>query len=350
METIEQLLEKYKRGTATDDEKQSLLNALSVNEGQLRKLLEGQFELNVQQDVQLISRQRSEQLYNQIWQKIAPAGESTLHQKTGFIRRMGAIQWLAAACVAGIMLIGGWYLFNHRGTNAKAAIAVVTKPALKTFSNSLGNSVTTTLPDGSTVTLDPGSAISYYQPFDSVKRDISLTGKAFFKVAKDPLKPFTVFANGIATTALGTEFWVDARVDTIAIQLMEGKVVVRAIDRSMAMNDVYLKPGEQLLVNKPAGTYALSTFTTGAESNKPVNRKSINHVALAFNKTPLPEVFNKIGRKYNMVVQFDASALKSLSFTGTFMINDSLQTILSIICNTNDLTFTKEDGVVVIRK
>ena len=347
MEPIEKLLEKYKRGIATENEKQSLLDALAVNEQQLMKLLEEQFELNIQHDVKMISRQRSEQLYQQIREKIAPAGETANHAKP---RQISSMQWLAAACVAGIMIMGGLYLFNHRAANTKAVTAAVTKPAIKTFSNVLGKPVTTTLPDGSLVTLDPGSAISWYQPFDSLKRDISLTGKGFFKVAKDPSKPFTVFANGIATTALGTEFWVDASVDPIAIKLLEGKVVVRAIDRTMVMNDVFLKPGEQLLVNKQAGTYVVNMFKTGRENNKPVNRKAINTVALSFNKTSLCDVFNKIGKKYHVVVNYNASDLNSLSFTGTFLINDSLQTILSIICNTNDLTFSKSAGVVTISK
>ncbi|HVX01306.1 MAG TPA: FecR domain-containing protein, partial [Candidatus Babeliaceae bacterium] len=60
------------------------------------------------------------------------------------------------------------------------------------------------LSDSSVIFLSPGSSIKVQQPFPKNKRDIVLSGEAFFEVAQDPLRPFTVITDNIRTTALGT--------------------------------------------------------------------------------------------------------------------------------------------------
>lgn len=347
METLAYLLEKYKQGTATDNEKQSLLEALSVNELQLMALMEKEFNSHVDNPVLQISPERSMDIFRQIQQRTTLSGTEPKQAKV--FRMSGAKwKWLAAACVAGIVVIGALYL-QQRPASVKPVLATETQRQLKTISNAFAERMTTTLQDGSVVTLEPGSAISFYQPYDSAKRDISLRGKALFKVAKDTSKPFTVYANGIATTALGTEFWVDARFDSISVKLLEGKVVVRSVNKE-AMHDVYLKPGEQFTLNRQTGVWAVTDFNTRAGNAIPVKKRDVNPVTLSFNKTPLAEVFDKIGKRYHIDIKYNSADLQTLSFTGNFLMNDSLQTILTIICNTNDLSFEQGQGVVVINK
>lgn len=354
MKTLEFLLDKFKRGTATDTEKQLLLEALSVNEQQLMQLLEKDFGSNVQHQIRVITPERSEQLFRQIQHKLSLSDE-TIYRKKGkvFQLTVKTLQWLSAACIIGIMYVGGLYVMDRSKNKTEAVAVNVKNRHLKTVSNSSEKPTTTALEDGSMITLEPNSAISYYQPFMSQKRDVSLTGKARFKVAKDKLRPFTVFANGIATTALGTEFFVDAREGIVKVKLFEGKVVVRVANRDIRMRDIYLKPGEQLSVNKQTSTYAVNNFKLNNNSHRTgieVNRKTKNDVALTFNKTPLTEVFSKISKKYSIEVKYNTGDLKSLSFTGSFLTHDSLPTILSIICTLNDLNFKHQNGVVLISK
>ena len=68
-------------------------------------------------------------------------------------------------------------------------------------------------------------------PFQNNKREIYLEGEAYFKVAKDKTKPFTVFAGALATTALGTQFRITAKKNTpgnITVKLFTGKVAIRS--------------------------------------------------------------------------------------------------------------------------
>ena len=65
-----------------------------------------------------------------------------------------------------------------------------------------------TLEDGSQVTLQPKSKLSYPEHFNADKREVYLTGEAFFEVEKNPQKPFFVYSGKVTTKVLGTSFYV----------------------------------------------------------------------------------------------------------------------------------------------
>jgi hypothetical protein len=58
------------------------------------------------------------------------------------------------------------------------------------------------LPDGSTVILQKGSKLKYFDSYNSQNREVYLSGEAFFEVVKNPKKPFLVFTKDIVTKVL----------------------------------------------------------------------------------------------------------------------------------------------------
>jgi transmembrane sensor len=62
------------------------------------------------------------------------------------------------------------------------------------------------LEDGTTVHLEKGSRLSFPVHFDPKKREVVLSGEAFFEVTENPSKPFYVYANELITRVLGTSF------------------------------------------------------------------------------------------------------------------------------------------------
>lgn len=86
-----------------------------------------------------------------------------------------------------------------------------------------------TLEDGSTITLEKESSISYKSSY-SKNRKIKLTGAAHLDVVHNPSAPFIVQGPDISVTVLGTNFlFIDKQADDIAeVQLIEGKVKVVA--------------------------------------------------------------------------------------------------------------------------
>lgn len=95
------------------------------------------------------------------------------------------------------------------------------------FRTGVGQQATVKLPDGSVVTLNTDTVLRTRQA--EGRRLLYLDkGQAFFKVAKDPKRPFVVAAGGRTVTALGTAFDVRVAADKFKVTLVEGKVRVEA--------------------------------------------------------------------------------------------------------------------------
>ena len=83
-----------------------------------------------------------------------------------------------------------------------------------------------TMEDGTVITLNKNSRLSYSDKYGKDNRNVKLEGEAYFEVAKDSGKPFQVEMNGASITVLGTHFNVkaDAESDDITATLVEGSI------------------------------------------------------------------------------------------------------------------------------
>jgi transmembrane sensor len=111
------------------------------------------------------------------------------------------------------------------------------------------------LADGSEILLDTRTRLEVR--YSRSERSVQvLSGRAYFKVGRDPLRPFVVSAADQKVVAVGTEF--DVRLDErrLAVTLVEGRVDVgRAEDGSAAgaSTSISMFAGEQLLVDLNGG-------------------------------------------------------------------------------------------------
>ena len=62
------------------------------------------------------------------------------------------------------------------------------------------------LSDGTSVRLNSGSILRYPVSFSGKERTVELSGEAFFEVATDSLRPFSVKTDGLVVKAYGTSF------------------------------------------------------------------------------------------------------------------------------------------------
>jgi transmembrane sensor len=105
---------------------------------------------------------------------------------------------------------------------------------------------TVTLPDGSSVTLNAATQIQT-EWHANERRIRLLSGQAFFRVAKDPTRPFIVTAANHTVTALGTAFDVKLEPDKVQVTLVEGRVAVRGIGKAAGQPIMELAPHEQVV-------------------------------------------------------------------------------------------------------
>jgi ferric-dicitrate binding protein FerR (iron transport regulator) len=271
---------------------------------------------------------------------------------------------IAAAAIA-FAIAGAWYyLYQQPSPTGKAfSNSIVSKNEqadtinknnwlVKT--NSGKNPVQVSLMDGSVVTLFKASSIKYQQPFAADKRELILTGEAFFNVAKNKHQPFIVYSENLSTTALGTSFKISAYPSAkqeINIKLFTGKVVIKSAGPANDwVKDIFLFPNEQLTYHRLTKETVVTSFGNNKETviNTPQtnsnNIKESKH-ELTFSNTPLPEVMNKLSSWYNIKINYTSSMIAQMNFTGVINRSDDIQAILKIIAQMNGLEVTQsKDG------
>jgi transmembrane sensor len=258
---------------------------------------------------------------------------------------------------AAMIIIAGTLFFFDKQSNSSAikadqSISLLDKKIIE--SNTTTKDLSILLKDGSVVTLKPGSSFSYSHTYNARERNLTLIkGEACFKVTKRKNKPFTVNSNDILTTALGTKFTVSKTADSeVKIKLLEGKVVVRSTRKKKEhFIDTYLVPGQTLIARLAYGKFDLQNELKKAIKVPTVSVKiKKEYPDLIFDKELLSNVFNSLEQRYNVDIQYVSDPESSLSFTGSVKSGESLMEILSTICAMNNLTYSKDNNQIVIRK
>ncbi len=183
------------------------------------------------------------------------------------------------------------------------------------------------LPDGSTIALNAETKIDYNPLWWKFKRDVRLSGEAYFEVVKG--KDFTVESQKASTAVLGTSFNIFSRGDSYVVTCLSGKVKVFAADKN---SEVFLLP-EQKAILDPEG-YLKSTSDRQAD-------RSISWTdnEFFFTSVPLDMVFEEIERQYGITINSDAG--EGLIYTGNFSRNQDVDTILDLVCMPFGIKFEK---------
>lgn len=256
-------------------------------------------------------------------------------------------KWTAAAAM--IVLAAGATMWLHYNTSRKTtpltAVVEIKKDSLVVESNKSDSVRRLVLSDRSVVKLAQGSSISYHTSFDTGRREIRLSGKAIFEVTKNAARPFTVYAGNISTTVLGTRFMMNTLLQhKVSVKLFEGKVVVRSAAGTFGMKDVYLKPGEQFVMDNRSRQFTVKSFREAKNISLPVQVTDTTSISLEFNQEPLGKVLASIGKQYNVTFKFSDAGFNNMLITGKLLPTDSLDTVLSMLGNINGLAFKKVDN------
>lgn len=151
------------------------------------------------------------------------------------------------------------------------------------------------LSDGTEVWINAESRLSYPSRFTGNERTVKLEGEAYFKVARDAGRPFTVQTGALSTRVLGTEFNLCAYADAAAsVTLVSGRVAVKA---GGSPEEYSLSPGQELTV-EPDGKATLENVDTYA-------RTQWKEGFFYFDHASLKEILCGLGRWYNVDIELD---------------------------------------------
>jgi transmembrane sensor len=243
--------------------------------------------------------------------------------------------WAAAAAVLAIA-VSSIFLFKLRAVEAPSMSQAYDQQAKwKNVENSSSTSQVINLRDGSRITLKSGSRLKFPDPFHSAYREVYLDGEAFFEVARDPARPFMVYANEVVTQVLGTSFTVSTfQPNKVTVAVKTGSVsVYKQSEKSNAEKQVILTPNQKVVYDKSADQ-AVRMLVAEPKVIVPLEELT----KMRFEEAPVAEIFQAIEKAYGVDILFDEQLLSGCSLT-TFLVDETLYARLDIVCKTIGATY-----------
>ena len=214
-------------------------------------------------------------------------------------------------------------------------------PIFNTLQIPRGGEYFLTLADGTEVWLNAETEIRYPVQFTGDKRVVYLDGEAYFTVAPDKNKPFTVVSTHASVSVLGTQFNFRAYPDERDVQttLVSGSVIMQS---EKYKQQIKLIPGEQgvleknsaKLMKQEVNTYLYTAWKDGR---------------FAFRDARLEDLFNILARWYDLSVFYQSPEAKDIRFTGDLNKTDDFKSILKIIEQNERVIFTVNQRTVFIQ-
>ncbi len=222
--------------------------------------------------------------------------------------------WASAACIGFILSWGLYYYRTQQVLEPYQQLVAHADETLEEWVNTTKHVQTITLQDGSSVLLHPGSRLSYPKRFESAKREVFLSGEAYFEVAKNAKQPFFVYANEIVTKVLGTSFTVSAfpKDKQVIVTVQTGRVSVFAQSdqqmkektQSPELEGLVLTPNQQIIYSREKVRMVKSLVTQPS-----VLAKSTGS-AFIFRNASVREVFAAIEKAYGVHVIYDEDTFR----------------------------------------
>ena len=187
------------------------------------------------------------------------------------------------------------------------------------------------LDDGSTVWLNAASTLRFPFHFDPSKREVYLTGEAYFEVAKNTKVPFVVHTHYADIHVHGTSFNVNAyEREVFSASLVEGSVSAVRENKQ-----VTLHPGQEVF----SGSGGLDVRSFDPEL------LSWRSGTYYFHRKPLADIAQVLVRWYDVKLDWKAKSTSTQIFTGEIDKNQPLDVVLSNLQLTSGINSRLEKGV-----
>lgn len=245
------------------------------------------------------------------------------------------IRYSAAAMVVGLSLWGALQWLMPLGNPRQLSVE------MDTYSTGRGVRKYLQLPDGTEVWLNNGSVLSIRKMAgrDHLREVWLAEGEAYFKVAKDPLKPFIIHVDSLQTRVLGTAFNIRAyhELQQVQITVAEGKVqvglsgsVLDTLTRNMEL--------DYHLVN---GSFSTTERNVSSQNGWWNNRFVLDNAAY-------DELVLRMRLQYNIIINSNNKRIQQAAFTANFPQNASKERVLETICALYNTHYTiKKDTVII---
>lgn len=230
--------------------------------------------------------------------------------------------------IAAILVLGFAGYFTYQQLTKEVYITKITREEIDSL----------LLDDGSKIYLATNTRFSYPQKMNGKTRDVNLqNGEAFFKIAKDPSRPFTVQLNNSKVTVLGTSFNIRNTLRSVDLSVNSGKVAFEAISG-----------------NKPAILTAGMGLNYNISANNIIRFSSVNqnnsywlNKEMVFVNASLEQVFESLENCFGVKVKLKDTIRFKHKFNADFK-NTELPEILEVLKATYPIQLNLKDKQIIV--
>ena len=262
---------------------------------------------------------------------------SQLAQQIKQTKRVSFIYKVAAILVIPITFAISYYFFEQSSSvNEQMQTCQITSPK--------GHVSKCILPDGSEVWINTNSSIIYHtHSFNKKVREVELIGEAYFEVAKNKQKPFTVKTEIANIHVTGTSFNVKAYPGSKAFEtvLSEGSVQMQLNAGNQQITS--LSPGEKV-------SYLMGEKNITVEKVDADFYTSWRNGEILFKDATLNDLINELERIYDIRFHLKDPSLGEFRFRGMFSYNSNLIEALEKIKRTAGINYYIENKEVWLTK
>ncbi len=310
------LIEKYLDGSATEQEKQQLDQWYRKQSEQ-----EAIWQANSADEEKALEQRMLLHIYQHIKTDEVPV-KKLWHRN---------VYRYAAAVFLGAFLCAGYFIFTKKQPARFEQPVAVVAPTV------LSENRFVELPDSSTVVLHSGSSIRY--AMNGNIREVHLKGEAFFDVKHMSANPFVIYTGNIKTTVLGTAFNIKANPgEQVVVSVSRGKVSVSDTKQHVLAT---LLPNQQLVYNA---------------ENKKVSQEKVEALSavtwaksdMQFEDMPFKQLAERLGRRYDVSVNFKNKNLEKCLITGRFNGTETLNQVLQALTETMGASFATDGKTVAL--
>lgn len=246
---------------------------------------------------------------------------STIDARHARLRRIRIMKWAAAAVIVAAVSVTATFFATKSWLAGRYQASEMAKVSVPD-----GTSRWLTLADSTRVFLAGGSTLVSPTTFSGSTRTVFLIGKARFSVAKDKEHPFIVRTQGMAVTAIGTRFTVDAypSEDIESTTLEQGITSVGVENITKSGYDWRMHPGQRLTYDKLSGDVTLTNAFGDGDHDWTKGW-------LVFNGEAFPAIVNTLQHRFGVRIACDNMQRLRGRYYVKFAPDENLSDVLRVL-------------------
>jgi ferric-dicitrate binding protein FerR (iron transport regulator) len=328
------LLKKYLNNTCSDQELEQVRQFLQQPESAdlFREVFDEAWQEMEEPELDLHAMATYRQ---QLMQKLQSNNNNENVPET---TKLWPTRWMKYAAILILPVMFGIYQFSKNKKEIPVKIAFIESY------NPKGQRSTITLSDGTVIYLGSNSKIRYPKTFSNI-REMELIGEAFFKVKRDPSRPFIIHTNNIQTKVLGTSFKIEAfKGDPVEVSVATGKVRVdRQVDptKKQLTSLAVLTPGNLVNWNEKTKKPTLAKVSTE-------ELELWKDGVLTFNNQRLADVMAVLERRYNVNIRISSNKLSNYRINTTCSLDEPITKIIGVMGKAGGFGYKLENDQIII--